>query len=235
MSSNSTRAKKLALVSGASSGIAHSIAEHLLAQGWSVVGLDLSAAAIEHADYHHIQHDLSHTASLAKALGTIEPDALVHAAGILRVGQLGELNLEESELMWRIHTQAAAGLCDLLVPSMKARRSGRIVLLGSRVSGGFPGRSMYAASKAALVAMARSWGAELAAHGITVNVVSPAATQTAMLQDPGRTASPPRLPPIGRLIQADEIAALVAYLLSPAAAAITGQEITICGGSSLHQ
>ncbi|WP_141291790.1 SDR family oxidoreductase, partial [Ideonella azotifigens] len=56
---------------------------------------------------------------------------------------------------------------------------------------------------------------------------------TAMTQDPARQAAPPVLPPIGRLIQPDEIAALVLFLLSPAAAAITGQDIAICGGASL--
>jgi 3-oxoacyl-[acyl-carrier protein] reductase len=235
VSSEVSFAKKLALVSGASSGIARAIAEHLLAHGWRVLGLDLAPASIAHADYQHIQQDLCDITALKDALGIFAVDAFVHAAGILRVGKLGELDLAQSEQMWRIHTHAAAGVCNVLVPTMQARRSGRIVLLGSRVSSGFPGRSMYAASKAALVAMARSWAAELAASGITVNVVSPAATQTAMLQDPSRAASPPRLPPIGRLIQADEIACLVAYLLSPPAAAITGQEITICGGSSLNQ
>jgi NAD(P)-dependent dehydrogenase (short-subunit alcohol dehydrogenase family) len=68
-----------------------------------------------------------------------------------------------------------------------------------------------------------------------VNVVSPAATETSMLQDPARAGSAPRMPPIGRLIKPAEIAALVAYLLSPAAAAITGQDIAICGGSSLNR
>jgi len=66
-----------------------------------------------------------------------------------------------------------------------------------------------------------------------VNVVSPAATQTAMLNDPARQTTSPRTPPIGRMIEPLEIAALVAYLLSPVAAAITGQNINICGGASL--
>jgi len=95
------------------------------------------------------------------------------------------------------------------------------------------GRSQYAATKAALVALARSWAAETAAAGVTVNVVSPAATETAMLADPARATVPPKLPPLGRLIQPGEIAALVAFLLSPDAAAITGQDIQICGGASL--
>jgi len=119
------------------------------------------------------------------------------------------------------------------VPAMAERGAGRVVFVGSRVSRGMAGRGQYAATKAALVALARSWAAECASRGVTVNVVAPAATETAMLDDPGRAASAPRLPPIGRLIQPAEIAALVAYLLSPAAAAITGQEIAICGGASL--
>jgi NAD(P)-dependent dehydrogenase (short-subunit alcohol dehydrogenase family) len=110
---------------------------------------------------------------------------------------------------------------------------GRVVLVGSRVSRGIAGRGQYAATKAALVSLARSWAAEVVAQGVTVNVVSPAATQTAMHDDPARATTAPRLPPIGRMIQPAEIASLVAYLLSPAAAAITGQEIQICGGSSL--
>ena len=84
-----------------------------------------------------------------------------------------------------------------------------------------------------LIALARSWAGELIEGGVTVNVVSPAATETAMLQDPARSGSAPRLPPLGRLIRPDEIASLVAYLLSPAADAITGQDIQICGGASL--
>jgi 3-oxoacyl-[acyl-carrier protein] reductase len=112
-------------------------------------------------------------------------------------------------------------------------RRGRIVLVGSRVSRGAPGRGQYAATKAALVALARSWAAEAVADGVTVNVVAPGATQTGMSQDAARQSVPQRVPPIGRLIRPDEIASLVGYLLSDAAAAITGQEIQICGGGSL--
>src|SRR3954465_14721598 len=112
-------------------------------------------------------------------------------------------------------------------------RAGRILLLGSRAAGGAPGRSQYAASKAALVAMARSWAVELLPRRITVNVVSPAATDTPMLRDPARGAVRPKLPPIGRYIDPEEVAALACFLLGPEAGAITGQQIMICGGSSL--
>ncbi len=109
-----------------------------------------------------------------------------------------------------------------------------MVMVGSRVSRGMAGRSQYAASKAALVSLARSWAAESVSQGVTVNVVSPAATDTPMLKDPARASITPRLPPLGRLIRADEVASLVLYLLGPQAAAITGQDIAICGGSSVQ-
>lgn len=83
------------------------------------------------------------------------------------------------------------------------------------------------------MALARSWAAELAAAGITVNVVAPGATDTPMLRQPGRESSPPKTPPLGRLIKPQEVVSLVSWLLSEEAAAMTGQELVMCGGASL--
>ena len=135
--------------------------------------------------------------------------------------------------MWRIHVAALTRLANVLIPHMVSQQYGRVVLVGSRVAQGLAGRSQYAATKAALIALAKSWAAETVSNGVTVNVVSPAATQTAMLEDRSRQSAPPKVPPIGRLIQPEEIASFVAYLLSPIAAAITGQDVQICGGASL--
>jgi NAD(P)-dependent dehydrogenase (short-subunit alcohol dehydrogenase family) len=221
-------------VTGSSSGIGKAIAQALLDSGWTVTGLDLSAPAITHECFQAVQVDLADAAKLdAAAINLRGVDALVHAAGLLRLGALGSLEAAAGELMWRLHVDAASRLANTLAPAMTAKGDGRIVFIGSRVAQGMAGRGQYAATKAALIALARSWAAELAPRGVTVNVVSPAATQTAMAQDPSRAATAPKLPPIGRLILPEEVAGLVLYLLSPLAAAITGQDIQICGGSSL--
>lgn len=223
-----------AVVTGASSGIGRAIAERLLADGWAVTGLDAQHAALDHAAYGHHRIDLTDPAAIDALLaGLPTPQALVHAAGVLRTGPLGALANADADLMWQLHAGAAIRLADGLLPRMASAGRGRLVLVGSRVAQGMPGRSLYAASKAALVALARSWAAEVVAQGVTVNLVSPAATDTPMLQDTARATSAPRLPPIGRLIQPAEVAALVAFLLSDAAAAITGQDIAVCGGASL--
>lgn len=220
-----------ALVTGASSGIGAAIVTRLLADGWRVTGVSRSRPAATDLRHDHVALDLSDVDAIAPALAGRRTDALVHAAGLLRVGRLGAMAAEDGDAMWRLHVEAATRLADLLAPGMGP--GGRIVLIGSRTASGAAGRGAYAASKAALVALARSWAAELAPRGITANVVAPAATDTPMLADPSRVGVTPKLPPIGRFVRPEEVAAAVAFLMSREADAITGQQLVICGGSSL--
>jgi NAD(P)-dependent dehydrogenase (short-subunit alcohol dehydrogenase family) len=228
-----------AIVTGTSSGIGQAIALKLLSEGWHVHGLDVAPSTLHHTQFSSWTLDLTQAGELEGALDQIVskhlPQVLVHAAGVLRVGSLGELDMQAGQLMWQLHVEVATRLANRILPIMKHARRGRMILVGSRVSGGIAGRSQYAATKAAILSLARSWAAESIAEGVTVNVVSPAATDTPMLKDPARVATTPRLPPIGRLIQPDEVAALVAYLTRPEAAAITGQDIAICGGASVSR
>jgi NAD(P)-dependent dehydrogenase (short-subunit alcohol dehydrogenase family) len=226
-----------AIVTGTSSGIGQAIALKLLTEGWHVHGLDVAPATLHHAQFSSWTLDLTKSGDLEAALDQIVskhlPQVLVHAAGVLRVGSLGELDMQAGQLMWQLHVDVATRMANRILPIMKHARRGRMILVGSRVSSGMAGRSQYAATKAAILSLAKSWAAECIAEGVTVNVVSPAATDTPMLKDPSRVSTAPRLPPIGRLIQPDEVAAMVAYLTRPEAAAITGQDIAICGGASL--
>jgi 3-oxoacyl-[acyl-carrier protein] reductase len=226
-----------AIVTGTSSGIGLAIALKLLSEGWHVHGLDVAPSKLHHAQFSELQVDLTQSDALESALDQIVtkqlPKVLVHAAGVLRVGSLGELDMQAGHLMWQLHVDVATRLANRILPIMKQAQHGRMILVGSRVSTGIAGRSQYAATKAAILSLARSWAAECIAQGVTVNVVSPAATDTPMLKDPARVNTTPRLPPIGRLIQPDEVAALVAFLTRPESAAITGQDSAICGGASV--
>lgn len=227
----------LALVTGCSSGIGLAIAERLLADGWRVTGISRRSPAITASGFRHIPLDLGAIAAddgetleaVAEQAG--RPDALVHAAGILKVGTLDDLDHGDGGAMWRLHVEAAARLVQTFAPRMPD--GGRIVLIGSRVATGAAGKAYYAASKAALEGLARSFAAELAPRGMTVNVIAPAATETPMLLDPGRQGLPPRLPPMGRFVQPAEVAALAAFLLGDGGASMTGQRLVMCAGSSL--
>jgi 3-oxoacyl-[acyl-carrier protein] reductase len=221
-----------AVVTGTSSGIGKAIARRLLDGGWRVTGFDLAPATIVSDAFRGVVVDLTDPQARLDALdATQDVCALVHAAGFMRGGTLGSLDLAAGELLWRLHVDAAIALADRLAPRLTG--GGRIVLIGSRAARGVVAKSQYGAAKAALVGLARAWAKELAPRGITVNVVAPAATETAMLTDPARSVIPPETPPMGRRIRPEEVAALVAYLVSEDAAAITGQEIAICGGASL--
>ncbi|MBV1700743.1 MAG: SDR family oxidoreductase [Hyphomicrobiales bacterium] len=221
-----------ALVTGASSGIGLAITERLLANGWRVSGVARRAIPLKHPELIHLALDLEDpstaTQILERATGVT---AFIHAAGFLVPAPLGALDMDAGMRMWRLHVDAPARIANELVPLLP--QGGRIILIGSRTSVGSPGKSQYAATKAALESMTRSWASELVKRGITVNLVAPGATATAMLDDPQRKSMQPKLPPLGRYIKPQEIAAAVVYLLSPDADAMTGQTLTLCGGASL--
>lgn len=221
-----------ALITGVSSGIGAATADKLLEEGWRVTGLSRTLVKRDSDAFVSLSVDLFDTAALKRALVSLPPvDAVIHAAGMMKAAPLGDLDEETSKKLWQLHIRVAEVLANQLAPQLPT--GGRIVLIGSRTSTGAAGRSQYVSTKSAMKGMVRSWAAELASRGITANIVAPGATATPMLSQPGRESSPPKMPPIGRYIQPEEVAALVGYLLSPAADAITGQELVICGGGSL--
>ncbi|TDS67964.1 NAD(P)-dependent dehydrogenase (short-subunit alcohol dehydrogenase family) [Pantoea sp. PNA 14-12] len=221
-----------AIVTGYSSGIGKAITQDLLQKGWKVTGLSRTQGEAALPNLNGIAVDLTDADQLRSAISGLDtPDALIHTAGMIVAAPLGELDGAASKRLWSLHVHAAEVLINHFAPTLKP--GSRIVVIGSRTSRGAANRSQYAATKAALVGMVRSWGMELAPRQITVNVVAPGATETPMLTKPERASSAPILPPMGRLIQPEEVASLVSYLLSERAAPITGQELVICGGASL--
>ncbi|MEW1952842.1 SDR family oxidoreductase [Terrabacter sp. NPDC080008] len=222
-------------MTGASSGIGLAVAEDLLGAGWQVLGLSRSRGGLPEAATW-VACDLADVASTTEALASVgrtatEVDAIVHAAGLQYAGRLGELDPAHGERMWAVHVRAAELLVGGLVETLVD--GGRVVLVGSRTMSGVPGKSQYAATKAAFASMARAWAAELAPRRITVNVVAPGPTRTAMLEDPNRASVPPVVPPLGRLVEPSEVAALTRFLLEPTGAMVTGQTLVMCGGASL--
>jgi NAD(P)-dependent dehydrogenase (short-subunit alcohol dehydrogenase family) len=223
---------KRAVVTGASSGIGAATIRRLLTDGWQVMGMSRRDPQLDDARFSWSPIDLGDLDTLrsrASEMGAV--DAVVHAAGLQRSAPLGALKFEDGLDMWRVHVAAAEVLVNALVE--KIRDGGRVVLVGSRTMTGNAGKSQYATTKSALAGMARSWAAELVDRAITVNVVAPGPTDTPMLADPARRSTPVRMPPMGRLIDPDEVAGLVAFLLGPHGRSITGQAIVQCAGASL--
>lgn len=230
------RATRTAVVTGTSSGIGLAIAHDLVGAGWHVLGLSRSRGALSDAATW-VPCDLADVISADGAVRAVREtatggvDAIVHAAGLQYSAGVGDLRPEQGERMWAVHVRGAelvvGGLVGVLADG------GRVVLVGSRTMTGVPGKSQYAATKAALAAMARAWASELAPRRITVNVVAPGPTRTAMLDDPNRASVPPVVPPLGRLVEPSEVAALTRFLLEPTGAMVTGQTIVMCGGASL--
>lgn len=222
---------KKALVSGASSGIGFAIVKHLLELGWQVTALSRHRPVLAHENLIFVSVDLLQDNFCDALSGLSGFDAIICAAGIMKIDPITSLNSKDGELMWRLHVLAPTKIVNTFISSMSD--GGRIILIGSRTANGVANRSQYAATKSALIGLSRSWALELLSRQITVNIISPGATQTPMLLDPARRNAPPKIPPMGRFIQPSEIAGMVEFLLSDYAISITGQNIVMCGGSSL--
>jgi len=228
------------LITGASKGIGLALANRLIRGGHQVIGL----ARHETPDFPGtlVPVDLADADATARSLGSLlkhfRLDGVVNNVGLVRPQRLGTVELTALEEVMRLNLHPALQAVQALLPGMTERSWGRIVNISSLTVLGSVERTAYAAAKAALVSFSRSWALELARTGISVNAISPGPTETELFRannPPGSEGERRYLAgvPMGRFGQPDEIAAIIAFLLSDDAAFITGQTIHVDGGASI--
>lgn len=232
---------KCVLVTGATKGIGWAISQRLADLGAHVVGLARNTQDIDFPGYLY-SCDLSNAGDVEEVLRVIREkypvDAVVNNVGLVLPEPLGEVDLASLYQVFDLNVRVAVQVTQAFLPSMKARKEGRIVNICSRVIHGGYDRTSYSAAKSALLGCTRSWALELAPYGITVNAVSPGPIETEQfrVEHPEGSELEKRALasiPMGRLGQADEVANAVTFLLSDQAGYITGQELGVDGGGSL--
>jgi NAD(P)-dependent dehydrogenase (short-subunit alcohol dehydrogenase family) len=232
----------VAAVTGGSAGIGLAICEQLLADGCEVVSLARRRCPIEHPKLHSIEVDLLDRAATSDAVRTLAErfavTTIVHNAGVIRAALLADVKLDDLDALVELHLGAAIQLVQAALPEMRARRFGRIVLLSSRAAVGLATRTSYSATKAGMLGMARTWALELAADGITVNVVAPGPIRTDMFHEvvPAGSDKERALAaavPVKRLGEAADVARAVRFFVDPDNGFVTGQVLYVCGGTSV--
>lgn len=237
-------AKPWALVTGASRGIGRAIAIALARDGFPILAngrtaspaLDDALAAIAAVGgvARAVPFDVSDGAAVTAALSVLQTEGIaigvvVNNAGITADGPFPAMGFAAWQSVTRTTLDGFYHVTQPLVMPMVRRRWGRIINISS-VSGvvGNRGQVNYSAAKAGLIGATRSLAQEVARRGVTVNAVAPGLIETEMIA--GLDAEVVRHIPMRRVGQAEEVAALVAFLASDAAAYITGQVIGINGG-----
>ncbi|WP_343676282.1 SDR family NAD(P)-dependent oxidoreductase [Paraburkholderia heleia] len=239
---------KIVAITGGSEGIGLASARHFAAEGARVYvtgrrqdRLDEAVEEIGHGAVG-VQGDASNLADLDRLYERIQRDhgrldVVFANAGVSETEPrpLGTIDEEGFDRLFGLNVR---GLLFTVQKALPLLSSGGVVVLNGSVAGskGFPGQSLYNASKAAVRSFARSWTTDLKERGIRVNVVSPSGTETRPMRAyldarPGVEDVLKQVVPLGRLAQPDEIARAVLFLASSESSYIAGVELFVDGGS----
>jgi 2-dehydro-3-deoxy-L-rhamnonate dehydrogenase (NAD+) len=242
-------AGRYAVITGGATGLGYAIAQRMLASGASVTLWDRDGAAAAKAcaelgaQARWVAVDVGDHASVVAAVGqtlahTPVVDALVNSAGITGPNtKVWDYPVDDWAKVMQVNLNGLFYCCRELVPHMRTRNYGRIVNIAS-VAGkdGNPNASAYSASKAAVMALTKSLGKELADTGVRVNCITPAAVKTAIFDQ----MSPEHIQfmlskiPMGRFGTPEEVAAMVTWLCTEDCSFSTGAVFDLSGGRSTY-
>lgn len=233
----------VAVVTGGASGIGAAIAQTLMDRGARVAVLDLALTAVP-ADAVGIVTDIGDDASVQRAIAQVltelgRIDIVVNNAGIGAQGTVEANADDEWHRVFDINVVGMVRVSRAALPALRRSPCASIVNICSiAATAGLPERALYSATKGAVLSLTRAMAADHLQEGIRVNCVNPGTADTPWVANLLRSASDPvaeRLAldarqPHGRLVSAEEVAAAVAYLVSPAASSTTGTSIAVDGG-----
>lgn len=248
---------KVALVTGAGSGVGRAVALALTEEGAAVALLGRRVEALEDTAREiaaaggsslSVVADVSDAAAVESAVAQTlaqfgRIDFLVNAAGVLALGPVTKMTTEDWDRMFDVNTKGCFLTARAAIPAMRAAGGGAIVNVASVFAlASSKGAAAYAASKAAVLAMTQAMALDHIDEGIRINAVAPGSMDTPMLQTVARNAAPSnpdavlqaaaRLHPTRRLVGATEVARTIMFLLSDAAASIVGTTLVVDGGRS---
>jgi 3-oxoacyl-[acyl-carrier protein] reductase len=233
---NSQHTPRVVLITGGSRGIGLACARHFAELGDNVAVTYNSSPPPP--EFFGVKCDVTDTAQVDAAFTAVEAhfgpvQVLVSNAGITKDTLLLRMSEADFADVVNANLTAAYRVCKRATQGMLRAKSGRIILMSSVVAMlGSAGQANYAASKSGLIGLARSLARELGSRNITVNVVAPGPVDTDMTAalSAERLADLAAAVPLGRTASVDEIAGVVTFLASPAAAYITGAVIPVDGG-----
>ena len=235
--------EKYALVTGGSSGIGAAVCKAFLTADYHVICLARRAAEPTSVRLHNIQVDLMDASATREAAFEAARQfpitTVVHNAGAIREKPLPEVTLEDLQALTSLHLAAALSLVQANLATMRERHMGRIVLVSTRAVLGLAKRTVYSATKAGMLGLARTWALELGADSITANVVAPGPIEATKMFYEIIPADSPKLPrivesvPVRRLGRPEDVARAVMFFASPEAGFVTGQTLFVCGGTSV--